>query len=153
MSEIDIHRLLECASLETVTFLEISAKRAHQDMHHSEFTSRGEYDVAPEYTLMLGRHDSEDLFSVRLKTEIVTDPGRVFVDAVAEYSLSEIKTSQVSEELLLEFANNVSIMTLLPYIRHAIADMSQRVFLNVLTMPIYRRGDITFSPADAAKSE
>jgi preprotein translocase subunit SecB len=142
---LDIHRLLEVTTLESVTFMELSAKRADEDASHDELFKEGSVDIEPEFTLQFARNDEDGKFRIRIKTHIDSEPGRILVDAAAEYEVEGIAVSDIESELMLEFANKVAIFAIIPYLRQGVADMTQRVFGVPLTMPMYRRGELEFS--------
>ena len=141
----DIHALVEATSLETVSFLELSAKRADDQASHNALFKEESYDIEPEFTLEFAKDPDERKFRVRIKTQIQSEPGKIVVDAAAEYAVEELDIGLISEDLLLEFANKVAIFAIIPYLRQGVADMTQRVFGVPLTMPMYRRGELEFS--------
>lgn len=49
----------------------------------------------------------------------------------------------------LDYSNDVAVVALLPYLRQAIADLTQRVFGSPLLMPALQRGAVTFSMVGA----
>lgn len=147
----DIHALLEASSLEMVSFLELSAKRADEQASHDELFKEESYDIEPEFALEFAKDLERGRFRVRVKTMIQAEPGSIVVDAAAEYAVEGLDIALVSEDLLLEFTNKVAIFAIIPYLRQGVADMTQRVFGTPLTMPMYRRGELEFSkkpPAD-----
>lgn len=149
MSEIlDIHGLLGAINLDSVSFLEVSARKAEDDSDHVTIGVVGDIQVTPSFTLKMGRSQEGDKFLIRLRTDISTPLGAVAADAAAEYTLANLDAGDISDTLMLEFANRVGIMTLLPYLRQAVSDMSQRVFSTALTMPVYKNGDLSFNIDD-----
>ena len=75
------------------------------------------------------------------------DYGKVECRCIAVYSAQDLPKDELTEELALEYANHVGFMAVVPFIRQAIADLSQRVFGQTLLMPIIRRGDVWFTGA------
>lgn len=140
-----IHELVDATSLLSISFLEISAKRADENASTAPVPDDDGFLVEPEFTLQIGRAGNENKFRVRVSTEIASEPGLVTVDAAAEYALDGLTLSEISEELMLEFVNRVATFALIPYIRQALADITLRVFESPLTMPLYRQGHLEFS--------
>lgn len=101
------------------------------------------------YTLGFERSADQERFRVRLKVEIVAGFGDVTAEASAEYRRAGFPVEDLTDAVLLEYANNVAVMALLPYLRQAIADMTQRVFGSPLLMPVLQRGAVSFSIAEA----
>lgn len=141
----DIHGLLDAAALETVSFLELSAKRADEEASHDDLFKEESYDIEPQFTLEFAKDLEAGKFRVRIRTQIVAEPGTIVVDAAAEYAVSGIDVAVVQNELLLEFANRVALFAIIPYLRQGVADMTQRVFGVPLTMPMYRQGELEFT--------
>ncbi|HWV49291.1 MAG TPA: hypothetical protein VN035_07530 [Microbacterium sp.] len=129
--------------LENVQFFNLQAT-INEDAEPTEEPSPA---VAPLYGLKL-RHEGNEL-GMRVSIELDTVTARIVVDASINYTTAEV--IEIDEEAFLDFANNVGVMALLPYLRQAIADLSQRVLGDVILMPVIPRGELTFSRADAAK--
>ncbi len=108
-----------------------------------------EFDVEPEYSLLV-RHEGAEI-GVRLRTELRTIMGVLTVDVAVNYAAHQVV--EIEPQALADFANDVGVMALLPYIREAIASLSQRVFVRTITMPIYQRGDLVFMTSDPPESE
>lgn len=142
---IDIHGLVSAAAIEDISFLELSAVRANTS---SKNTPNGDFDVEPILSLQMGRNENGHNFRIRIRIEIDAQPGKVLVDGAVEYVVDGIDLSQVPDPVLLEFSNRVGVFALIPYLRQATADITQRVFGTPLVMPIYRQGDIDFGPDD-----
>ena len=145
--EITIHDLIEDCQLDAVSFIEISAKQRFEKLSSSE-VQQTEASIDPVHSLQLARSEDDGGFRIRVRTEIDTEPGLIVVDAAAEYSLAARPSSDYSAELLVEFANKVAVFALIPYIRQAIADVTQRVFGTSLLMPMIRRGELEFIPVE-----
>ncbi|MBN7792445.1 hypothetical protein [Microbacterium esteraromaticum] len=102
-------------------------------------------EVTPVYGLKLRQEGNE--IGTRVSIELDTGAARIIADASANYSTDEL--IELDEAAFLDFANNVGVMALLPYLRQAIADLSQRVLGDVILMPVIPRGGLVFSRADA----
>lgn len=98
-------------------------------------------EVVPSYG-MKSRHDGREL-GYRMTARLEPAIGSVFVDIAVDYVLAE--DVDISDELRLEFANEVAVMTLLPYVRSAIGELTLKVFGTPLLMPIMQRGEVTFT--------
>lgn len=144
----DIHALIEHCSLITIGFLTLTATRADEEASTVEvmdaFGDDG-VDISPEFELSTGKDEENQRFRIRVKTTIDATPGHIFVDVVAEYDLHDLQVETISREVMLDFANRVGLMALIPYIRQGIADLTQRVFNVPLTMPVYKAGDMHFT--------
>lgn len=97
-------------------------------------------DVEPSYSLRI-RHDGAEL-GVRLAARMYLGVGTVLADFAATYQA--VEPIQTDEAMRLDFATNIGVMALIPYIRQAIADLTQRVFGQVVLLPIVQRGEISF---------
>lgn len=80
--------------------------------------------------------DYRVLMTVRTPTLLVR------VDAAAMYA-SEVPL-EVSDEVLVDFGDNVAIMTLFPYMRQAVTDLGQRLGEQVV-LPVLPRGVLSFT--------
>ena len=68
------------------------------------------------------------------------------IDAAAMFA-SETALD-VSDEILIDFGDNVALMTLFPYLRQAVTDLSQRLG-QALILPVLPRGALSFAPVVA----
>lgn len=99
-------------------------------------------DIQPSYSLKT--FIEPEVLGIRLLTQVTANVGKIEVDVAIAYRTPE--PVQVSEAVLLDFANEVGIMALLPFVREAVADLSVRVFGNAILMPVMQRGGIHFEP-------
>jgi len=139
-----LHRLVGCVNLLDVSYLELVSRRKG-----NELSAEGgdvAVEAAPQYQLGVDRNDDGTRFRLRLKIEINGDFGDVIAEAAAEYEQGEFSNAELTQDLLVDFADHVAVMTLLPYLRQAIADLTQRVFDAPLLMPILPRGSVSFAP-------
>jgi hypothetical protein len=146
---LDIHDLLRDAELESISCFELSAARYGEDEDVDEESSADEDEIQPNHFLQIARSESGDAFRVRVRTEIAVSVGRIVSDVAIEYRVATIHVDDISEELMLEFANDVAVMALVPYIRQSVSDITQRVFDSALIMPMVKRGELAFTSADA----
>jgi preprotein translocase subunit SecB len=99
------------------------------------------------------RQDADEL-GVRLEFDVTADKCRIELDVAAEYVAAA--PFRASEQAILEFANEVGIMAIYPYVREAVNNLTARTIGEGVVMPILPRGAMTFSvsgrvqpPADA----
>lgn len=148
-NSIDISDLVHDVSLIDIAVLELSATRARKETGNEDLAegfNSDEYDVETDFSLKLANDlDSDKKFRVQVTTSIESTPGKIYIEMAADYSLEALTTGEIDSDLILDFANRVAFMTLLPYIRQTVADISQRVFIQPLTMPIFKAGDLVFS--------
>lgn len=147
-SDVDLMRLVQSVNLQHISQLELSAKRASASVEPD-----ADEVVQPLHTLGLNPRDDGAAFMVRLATVIESSAGRIVSEVAVEYSVDGFTMDSVSERVLLEFANNVAIMTAIPFVRQSIADITLRVFGSPLLMPVMQRGDLEFDETDAATPE
>lgn len=98
--------------------------------------------VEPHYGLKI-RHEGAEI-GIRVAVYLDLGLGEIKADASINYLANE--EVAMSEATRLDFANNVGLMALLPFLRQAVADLSQRVFDEILLMPVIQRGELFFGP-------
>jgi hypothetical protein len=145
MSEaLTLEELVEKSDLSSFTYFEVSAVRS--DSAVANELSETDRDIKPNHLLQTAPREDDSGFRVRIRTEIDAHVGTIVVDVAAEYELTEAVASSFDPVVLTSFVNNVAVMTLFPYIRQAVADITLRVFGAALTMPVVRRGELAFDP-------
>lgn len=144
-----LKRLVASASLIDITYFELTARRS-EDFSSAEGEDDGAADVEPNYGLGVETSKDESRFRLRLRVDIEGAFGTVSAEAAAEYERGDFPVEEVTQELLVEYANNVGVMALLPYLRQVIADLTQRVFESPLLMPVLQRGAVSFSLGESA---
>lgn len=130
--------LLERSELATISFHEVSAKL---------FDGGAQSDPSPGAQVSLGlqhRSDPEG-FGIRIVADIAVPNGEVRVTAAVDYKL--LKGVLPVQRVLELFANEVAIMTLFPYLREGVADISSKVLGAPIMLPIAHRGQIGFDVA------
>lgn len=130
--------------IESVQFFNL-----HAEVNEGVEAPNDEQEVSPTYGLKL-RHEGNEL-GIRVSITIDLVGAKIVVDAAVNYVTAELL--DMEEATFLDFANNVGVMALLPYLRQAIADLSQRVIGEVILMPIIPRGGLTFSSEDAVSPQ
>lgn len=142
---LDLHQVAE---LTEITFEEISGKRTSRRGAGGD----DQIEVEPEYSLNVESREESPGFRIRLGIFVPLEIGEVRVTTVAYYD-AEGFDGELTLPLLIEYANEVAVMSMLPYLRHAIADLTQRIFGPPLVMPIVRRGELSFSVDDDDERE
>lgn len=97
-------------------------------------------EPAPLYNLKF--FSEGELLGVRIATTLNLGVGSAVVDVAAHYRVHA--PVNITEGGLLDFANRIAVLALVPYIRQAVADITQRVFGNAVLMPVIRQGELTF---------
>lgn len=134
-------------SIDGFTFYKVAAEV--RDDFTGPITIDEESEVSPSYALKL-RNENGGI-GVRLSTHLELAIGTVDVDVAIDYSLTE--TVEVPQHVLLEFANEVGVMALIPYVRESIANLSARVFNRAVLMPMIQRGELSFDAEGDDDSE
>ena len=133
-------RLVDTAQFTEIGFVEIAARFAPSP--DADLTN---IDARPRWTLHV-RSDS-GRFQLNLRIDVETPVGPVAVEAAAQYATQD-GAPELTTELLVEYANEVGVMALLPFVRQAVADVTQRVFGSALVMPVMPRGAVAFTTAE-----
>lgn len=134
-----IRTLIEKSDLEGIYFHEFSANR---------FDSPAEESVTPKIDVGVQYRLTEDVFGIRLEAILQNSVGEARVSVSGEYTLSDQYTPTKRDVLL--FANEVAVMTIFPYLREGISDLTNRVFGEPVLLPIAPRGVIAFDLDDPA---
>lgn len=79
-----------------------------------------------------------------IRVVVRTEDGEMRVVARAEYHVPIEKAELLAKPVTMEFANHVVVMTLVPYLREALSDLSLRVFDQRIVMPMFKRGELWF---------
>lgn len=120
-----------------ITYYRVSAEL--DDGLSSDDSDMGE--LVPTYGLKL-LSDGDEI-GVRLSLTLKGDIGRVEVDIAANYTTPF--PIELTEDVRLSFANEVGIMTLIPYVRETVWALTQRVFGTAIVMPVLQRGELSFT--------
>ena len=135
--------LVSEAQLRSIEYFELTAKR--DPSRSDDPANEGDPALQPEYTLAIDMGQDRTTFRLRLRIALATPRGTIEVEAAAEYTAGDFPPGDLTPTLLAEYANEVGVMAVLPYLRQAIADLTQRVFGASLLMPIIPRGTLAFS--------
>lgn len=125
--------------LEDLSFAELTARRSLEPVESDAAA------VEPSYTLNAQVADDHLHFRLTLRIDLEAAAGELRAAAMADYRVEEKAAPGLTMRLAVEFANEVGVMALLPYLRQAIADLSLRVFGTALLMPILPRGAVSFA--------
>ena len=128
-------------SLVGITYYKVSAELA--DDVDADDPSTGE--MVPTYGLKLLSEGNE--IGVRLSLVLAGDIGQITVDLAANYETPFAVS--LADPVRLDFANEVGIMALIPYVRETVWSLSQRVFGKAIVMPVIQRGGLSFSIDEA----
>lgn len=139
----DLKLLVQRSELVSVSFFEMSARK-FDEAQVTAGADTDDFEIAPIYSLQTASRDDDTGFRVRIKVEVELPAGSLVVDAAAEYVVSEISAKAIDPDLLVDFVNEVSAMAMFPYLRQAVADMSQRIFWMSLLLPLLQRGQLVF---------
>lgn len=134
-------QLVQDTTLHSVQFHELHASRK------LDIAPDANLDDDPRFTMSMQTRVDDGELGVRVNLEVDTPVGEIQVVAAADYINNGPSPSGDVEQ---RFATEVGVMVLVPYLRQAVADLSQRVFGTSLLMPIIKREDITSTRVDEA---
>lgn len=126
--------------LQGVQFFRIEASVKEDDYEPTPLPA----ELEPVYGLKTRHVDRE--IAARLSVRLDQPSWQIIVDAAVVYTTEE--PIEFSESVLLDFANRIGVMALVPFLRQAIADVSQRVLGEVILMPMMKPGELSFGPDD-----
>lgn len=134
--------LNEHASLQDIYFQREIGQRLDQP--------RGE-DGPLQIGLSVGRRTDAETgpdvqFRFVLKVRIEASRGDVEVQSVAVYSIGRELEHLLTDTVLYEYANEVAVMALMPYVRQRVTDISSRVLGQTILLPVLQRGQLHFEP-------
>lgn len=143
MSINDLTELASTASLVDITFAEITARRIERDDPVD-----GVIPIQPEFEARLQVREDDGLtirYHLILNLSVIWGEARVH--CVATYVLPS-GILMPARQLLNEFANNVAVMAMVPYVRQALHDVTTKTWPLPILMPTMQRSDLTFSWED-----
>lgn len=151
----ELREFIQHVNLETVECVELKAgHRASTGMADGSAQSDEPVNIDPTFTLFIETPEDDEgsnQFGVKLRIVAELPPGDASVTYRAVYNTGEAGLPAAS--VLMEFVNEVAVMTLIPYLREALADVTRRVFVHPLVMPMFQRGELRFSSAGATSDE
>lgn len=128
--------LFSRSTLQTVEFHNVEARRLDENKQ------REEDEESIDVGMTLQHHIGEDQFGIRLLVQLYPFKGEVEVAVAAEYSVDS--GPQAEDSVVRGFGNEVAVMTLLPYAREAVSNLSTRIFGKPILLPTMGRGDVGF---------
>lgn len=141
-----IHTLVDNVTLLSVGYLELAAAQRTATVEGVEVSE----EATPTYSMDFNGRPDDKRFRIGLRTEIQFNRGTVTAHVAVEYELTELLLSSIDQATRIEFMNTVALMTIVPFTRQAIADITQRVFGAALLMPIINQGELNFTMSDDA---
>jgi hypothetical protein len=135
-----VHEVIANANLRSIEYYEVSARR-HESPPHQEDQPEGQVSITVQERHAAGQ------FGVRLLASVVVPMGEVTASVAGEYDLAD--GFEPSRRALQNFANEVAVMTVFPYLRESIATASARVLGRAIQLPVIERGSIALD-VDAA---
>ena len=139
----NLNALVKSAQLVEIITFELNAKRSKGTSSLSEGVPL-QIEVQPQYNLEIGAKPDNLGFIVKLSLQLELPHGTIRCEVGATYSLKNPIDFPLDTSALIEYSNEVAVMTLLPFMRQHIADLSQRVLGFPLLMPILLRGVVHF---------
>lgn len=128
-----LEELVHSTSLTSIEFHELHAARSFE----APTDDPAEQD--PSYVMHMQTRIGESDLGVRVGVRVETYKGIIDVLAAADYSNAG---PAPDDDVMERFATEVGVMAVVPYLRQAIADLSQRVLGESLLMPIIKREDV-----------
>lgn len=133
----DVREVIRHCSLSRVEFYEVSARR-----YESASTADGDGRLS----VGVQQRIDETSFGVRLTAHVVVAGGEATASVAGEYELLE--GFRPSAKALRNFANEVAVMAVYPYLREAIASVTLKVLGAPVHLPIVQRGVISVADDD-----
>lgn len=135
MQDSDASRLQDLvvhAHLKSIDYYEVSARR---------FESESDADQSGNVSIDLAVRADESEFGIRLTGTAEFPLGQATVSVAGEYEVED--GFVIDERTVRHFANEVGVMTVLPYLREGVATITAKVFDSPVQLPIIPRGEIT----------
>ncbi|MDN5586382.1 MAG: hypothetical protein L0G69_07430 [Brevibacterium sp.] len=127
-----LQELVEHSHLKSIDYYEVSARR---------FESDSPAEQSGNVSIDLAVRSDESEFGVRLTGTADFPLGQATVSVAGEYEVEDGLV--VDERTVRHFANEVGVMTVLPYLREGVATITAKVFGSPVHLPIIPRGEIT----------
>ena len=141
-----VRQLVQDCELTDIEYYEVSARSVIANdppEPHIEDDKKYHFDVA----LQTGQFQENKSFAIRLHAQTHVLSGVATVDVGAIYELNHAR--EIPERLMVEFANRVGVMALIPYIRERTQELTAYLKQPVV-LHIMRAGDLHFDlPGDA----
>lgn len=127
-----LQELIEHSHLKSIDYYEVSARRFETDSAAEE---------SGNVSIDLAVRSDESEFGIRLTGTADFPLGQATVSVAGEYEAEA--GFVVDERTVRHFANEVGVMTVLPYLREGVATITAKVFDSPVQLPIIPRGEIT----------
>lgn len=142
--------LIDLLEFESVIFLQLAATR----ISDTEATSTQDGSVEPELQVMVKNED--DILSVRCVATVSSPDARYVADAVATFRAAH--PLNVDPSVHREFVERAGLISLYPFVRQAIFDLSTRLGSGEVLLGLFRPGRIRLDdhvdePAEGTTSE
>ncbi|TFH51789.1 hypothetical protein E4J66_10745 [Actinomyces viscosus] len=129
--------LLPVLELNRVTAYEVAGKRVPS----SETT-----EIKSSMESMIGGEEGV-AFIFRVRQRVKTDEAEITADFEVEYRFSE-PGGQISEDALVEFAEKVAFMALVPYLRESVHTTAMRLGVQPPLLGMVRQGEFRLRAED-----
>lgn len=141
--ELEDIRLIECAARAPDAIADWGSLFP-EDFFEGYSDPEDEDPIQQRFAIKLDIHHDGDAFRIGLRGGFEGPFGEVVAFAVASYSSETLQISEENNEAVLKFANEVGVLSLFPYLRHAIADLTTRISGDPLLLPTLRFGQLVF---------
>ena len=139
----NLEALVKVAELTEIITFELSVKRVEIPKTEPKNPPK-QVPVRPNYSLTTATLPDGSGFLIRLAVTIELPIGQISCDLGAAYKLKSGLDFTLDSSTLIEYSNEVAVMTLLPFVRQSVADLSQRSWGFPLLMPVMPRGALQF---------
>lgn len=137
--------------LRDVRFFKMSAELLEADedapvdseVPDGRHASDDDEDTDISVNIGLRTRQSGQTLGVRIEFTASQETWRVSLDVSAEFEADE--PFATSEAARVDFADKVGVMTLYPYIREAVGNLTQRTVGSSFLLPTIHQGDISFA--------
>jgi preprotein translocase subunit SecB len=139
--------LVHAVVLDSIEFMELSARRAEdEDQPAGDEIPDGEGRMRFDYQAKELVPERDRDFRFALEVTFSNHEGQAVARPVAVYHVPADHAELLDDiELMIEFGTRVAVMTLIPYAREAIANLTSRVFTDPVLMPILTADQVHFS--------
>ncbi len=127
----EVLEIIEHSTLVAMDFYEVSARR--HDAPREEVEDG-------QLTIQVQQRATDTNFGVRLTASVISLQGEATASVAGEYEL--LHGIAPSRRALQLFADEVSVMTVFPYVREAIATITAKVFGEPVHLPLIQRGEV-----------
>ncbi|GAA4152423.1 hypothetical protein [Leifsonia shinshuensis] len=132
----EISELLQHGDIADVRFLSFSGEvlsEPHEDMEDD--------DVRQTTQVLAGRNSD----AIEVRMTITIDVREARYEATAGTQFRHDDDLDIAEDVVIEFAERIGVMTVYPFLREIISDMSGRLRQPNLTIPLLRAGQLNLA--------